>query len=64
MIPDAQTMMLPFLRLLEDGKPHTKTELMEELAKQFGLSDEEVNMPLPNSKTGKKIFNNRVHWTQ
>jgi restriction system protein len=64
MIPDSQTLMLPFLRLLKDDQQHTKSELMEKLAKEFGLTDEELKQVLPNSKTGKKIFNNRIHWTQ
>ena len=64
MIPDSQTLMLPYLRLLQDDQPHTKSELMEKLAKEFELTDEELKQILPNSKTGKKIFNNRIHWTQ
>lgn len=64
MIPDSQTLMIPYLRLLQDDQPHTKSDLMEKLAKEFELTDDELKQVLPNSKTGKKIFNNRIHWTQ
>ena len=64
MIPDYQSLMLPLLKLLSDGQPHSKPELVAILGNQFKLSPEELSELLPNSKTGKKIFNNRIHWTQ
>jgi restriction system protein len=64
MIPDYQTLMLPLLNFLNDGQAHSKTELVNNLGKHFNLSVNELNELLPNSKTGKKIFNNRIHWTQ
>src|SRR5437868_4422307 len=64
MIPDYQTIMLPLLQLLSDRQPHSKLELVNTLGIHFNLSENELNELLPNSKKGKKIFNNRIHWTQ
>ncbi len=64
MIPDYQSIMLPLLNHLNDGQPHSKPELVNKLGKDFGLSESELNELLPNSKKGRKIFNNRIHWTQ
>lgn len=64
MIPDYQMLMLPLLQLLNDGQAHSKSELVNILGKHFELLENELNELLPNSKTGKKIFNNRIHWTQ
>jgi len=64
MIPDYQNIMLPLLKFLGDGKSHEKSEAIIELGKYFKLSENEMNDILPNSKYGKKIFNNRVHWAQ
>ena len=55
MIPDAQTMMLPLLKLLSDDQPHFKIELVEKLGNEFNLTEPELNELLPNSKTGKNI---------
>ncbi len=64
MIPDYQTLMLPLLKQLNDGQSHSKIELVNKLGKDFNLSESELNELLPNSKKGRKIFNNRIHWTQ
>lgn len=64
MIPDYQSLMLPLLKYISDGQPHSKSELVTTLGNAFKLSANELNELLPNSKTGKKIFNNRIHWTQ
>jgi restriction system protein len=64
MIPDYQTLMLPLLQLLADGQAHSKTELVNILGKHFNLSENELNEFLPNSKKGRKKFNNRIHWAQ
>ncbi len=41
MTPDFQTIMLPFLKLLENEKPHRIYDVMVELTKQFKLTSEE-----------------------
>lgn len=62
MIPDYQTLMLPLLRLLEDGKEHNFTDIVETLSLQFDLTNEERNELLPSGQSF--IFNNRVGWAR
>ena len=50
MIPDYQSLMLPLLRCAEDGKEHRFGELLESLAKQFGLTEAETTQLLPSGK--------------
>jgi restriction system protein len=50
MIPDYQSLMLPLLRFAEDGKEHRFGELLESLAKQFGLTEAETTQLLPSGK--------------
>jgi restriction system protein len=64
MIPNYQTLMLPLLKYINDGQPHTKSELIGFLGATFNLTEQELNEQLPNSKNGKRKFNNRVHWAQ
>lgn len=40
-IPDYQTIMLPLLKFVADGKEHTLREIIEGLADIFNLNDEE-----------------------
>ena len=61
-IPDFQTMMLPFLKLAEDGKEHSKQEAFDSLATLFKLSEAELRELLPSGKQG--LFDNRVGWTK
>lgn len=62
MIPDFQTLMLPTLKFVGDNKEHSIIETIESLAKEFNLTEEELNEWLP-SKT-QKIFYNRVYWAK
>lgn len=62
MIPDYQSLMLPILRLVSDGKEHTFRDLIEELAVEFGVSDEERKELLASG--GQAIFDNRVGWAK
>jgi restriction system protein len=62
MIPDYQTLMLPFLRLLSDEKEHLRKEVQNDLAKIMSLSDDELNILLPNTKVS--VFRHRVGWTR
>lgn len=64
MIPDFQSIMLPLLRLIGDGKAHSKSEAIQAISKHFNLSEKELTELIPNSKTGKKVFNNRLHWAK
>ena len=62
MIPHYQALMLPLLRCAEDGKEHRFGELLELLAKQFGLTEAETTQLLPSGKW--TVFNNRLHWAK
>jgi restriction system protein len=61
-IPDYQTCMLPFLRLLEDRKEHGLRETEEALAEHFNLSPSERAELLPSGQ--QAIFRNRVGWAR
>ena len=62
MIPDFQTIMLPFMQSIADGQEHTTTEIHNYLASKFTLTDEEANQYLPSGN--QKIFYNRVFWAK
>lgn len=61
-IPDFQTIMLPLLRHIVDGKEHTIKEITEAMADHFQLTEEERNQFLPSGK--QKTFTNRVAWSK
>jgi restriction system protein len=61
-IPDFQTVMLPLLRLMEDGEPHENKEILATLADQFNLTEEEREQLLPSG--GTRVFTNRVAWAK
>jgi restriction system protein len=61
-IPDYQTIMLPFLRLLADGSEHTLPEVTESLAVEFNLTEAERNELLPIGN--QEIMRNRVGWAR
>jgi len=47
-IPDFQTVMLPLLKHLSDGKEHSNQETLKSLAEHFRLSEEELAQLLPS----------------
>jgi restriction system protein len=61
-IPDYQTLMLPVLRLAADGQDHRFRDVVEELATEFQLTDEERNALLPSGTA--PLFDNRVGWAR
>jgi restriction system protein len=61
-VPDFQTIMLPLLRHYGDGKEHSVHEALNELAKTFSLSEQEINEMLPSGK--QTAFYNRVGWAR
>ena len=61
-IPDFQTLMLPVLELLKDGKPVKLSEMVEIMSDKYNLTEEERNEWLP-SKVQKTIYN-RVAWAK
>jgi restriction system protein len=61
-IPDYQSVMLPLLRLAEDGQEHSAREAVEKLADHFGLSEDERKELLPSG--AQATFDNRVGWAR
>lgn len=61
-IPDFQSIMLPFINHVSDGKEHSTKETLDSLGKSFKLSEEELNQYLPSGN--QKTFYNRVFWAK
>ena len=62
MIPDFQSIMLPFMEILKDGNEHTTIETNQKLAEHFNLTEAELNEYLPSGVA--KTFPNRVAWAK
>ncbi len=62
MIPDYQAIMLPLLKITSDGKEHLVRDLIEQLAAEFKLTDEDRKELLPSGQ--EFIFGNRVGWAR
>lgn len=60
-IPTYEEIMFPLLRLIADGKLYNNKYCEEKLAKEFGLTDEELNKKLQG---GTKVFYNRLGWAK
>ena len=61
MIPDYQSLMLPLLRLLADRQEHKYRDLIEILANEFHITEEERKEIFAS---GQAIFDNRVGWSK
>lgn len=61
-IPDFQSLMLPLLRYLSDGKEHPNQETTEALAIEMKLSEAERAQVLPSGQ--QAVFSNRVAWAK
>lgn len=61
-IPGYETIMLPLLELMRDGRERSVGECIGRLAEEFGLSDEEKRHRLPSGLM--PTFNNRVAWAR
>ena len=59
-IPDFQSLMLPALAVAADGSEHSTRDVIDTLAQQFRLTDQERRVLLPSGRQAK--FDNRVHW--
>ncbi len=62
MIPDYQTLMLPFLRAINDGREYKVNDIIEQLTSQFNLSEYERKELLPSGTAF--LFSNRVGWAR
>lgn len=61
-IPGFQDLMLPLLKLIGDGKEHTSRNVIENLAGDFKLTEEEKRVLLSSGK--QPVFDNRVGWAR
>jgi restriction system protein len=61
-IPDFQSLMLPALCALGDGKEHRLRDVVDYLANEFSLTIEEKNELVPSGKS--RTFYGRVSWAQ
>ncbi len=61
-VPDYQSLMLPLLKIAIDGNEHNLSEIIDTLAEQFDLSDQDRKEILPSGKQRK--FDNRVYWAR
>ncbi len=61
MIPDYQTLMLPVLKAAHSGEVNTRN-VIDELSKEFGLTDVEREQLLPSGK--QRVIDNRVQWAK
>ena len=61
-IPDYQTIMLPLLRFLEDGKVRTLAESIGHLAKHFSLTEDEKKERVFSGQ--QTLFYNRTTWSR
>jgi restriction system protein len=59
-IPDYQTLMLPFLRLLGDGAEHRASQAVDTLSDEFGLTQEERQEHLASGPQTR--MRNKVGW--
>lgn len=62
MIPDYQSLMLPLLRLVSDRQEYKFRDIVDRLAAQFNLSDDEKKELLSSGQ--QPIFDNRVGWAK
>ena len=59
-VPDFQSLMLPLLGKMADGQMHSITEMVEALAGELLLTEEDRNELIPSNRQTK--FYNRVSW--
>jgi restriction system protein len=62
MIPDYQSIMLPLLKFISDGKEYKMRNVTDELANFFGVTEEEQKELLPSGTA--PVFYNRTAWAK
>ncbi|HRH64713.1 MAG TPA: restriction endonuclease [Bacteroidia bacterium] len=62
MIPDYQSIMLPLLEHISDGKEHKMRKITDDLAIKFGVTEEELKEMLPSGAA--PVFYNRTAWAK
>jgi restriction system protein len=61
-IPDYETLMLPVLRVAGNGQEHRIGDVVNQLARDLGLTEEEQLQRVPSGK--QPTFANRVGWAK
>jgi restriction system protein len=61
-VPDYQSLMLPLLKLVADGKEYRTRDVLDPLAKEFNLLPPEQEQLLPSGR--QTVFYDRVHWAK
>jgi restriction system protein len=61
-IPDVQSLMLPMLEAICDGKDHSNAEINKALAQQLGVTEKELQEMMPNGHA--TVFYWRVAWAK
>ncbi len=61
-IPDYETLMLPVLKVAGDGQEHRIGDVVDQLARDFALTEGERQQILPSGK--QATFANRVGWAK
>lgn len=59
-VPDYETLMLPVIKHLADGKPHKRPEVTRAMADEFQLSEDERKQLLPSGKV--TVIGGRTGW--
>ncbi len=62
MVPDHQSLMLPILRIIENGKEYKLPEVANELAHHLNLTEKDREERIPSGK--EKTFENRIRWAK
>jgi restriction system protein len=61
-VPDYQSLMLPLLEALADGRDHDVKELRDSIAKRVGITDEDREELQPSGK--QSTYDNRLGWAK
>lgn len=61
-VPDYQTLMLPLLEALEDGRAQSMGDITLLLSRRFKLTEEDLRKELPSGQ--QTVFGNRVGWAR
>ena len=61
-IPDFQSIFLPLLKIVSDGREYSMPEVRKLLAGHFKLTQDEIDELLPSGK--QPTFSNRVAWSK
>lgn len=58
-IPNTNALLLPVLKVLEDGSEHSVEEIRDHMASQFAVSASDLAL---KNRAGSSVFVNRVAW--